>query len=113
MEDTLISTVAGVVRQYRERGNVANAPLSGRPTKITKEVQQRVEEAAEANPWASLQQITNTLIDLNIGHTTVDTVLGRLGFKLRIPRKKPYLDLFQKIRRKFWCRRRLHWRSER
>ena len=113
IKNTPISMIAGVVQRYRKRGHVADAPRQGRPTKITGEVQQRVADTVEANPRASLQQITDTLADLNIGHTTVDKVLKQLGFKLRIPRKKPLLDVMQKVRRKFWCRRRLHWSSQR
>ena len=90
IKNTPISTVAGVVQRYRERGHVADTPRQGRPTKITEEVQQRVADTVEANPRASLKQITDTLTDLNIGHTTVDKVLKQLGFKLRIPRKSQF-----------------------
>ena len=93
-----VSTVQGVVKRYRMRGNVRDAAHPGRPTKCTPEVQQRVEAAVEANPWASLREITETLQDLNISHMTVDKITKDLGFKLRIPRKKPFLDGFTKIR---------------
>jgi len=93
-----VSTVQGVVKWYRMWGNVRDAPRPGRPTKYTPEVQQRVEAAVEANPWASLREITETLQDLNISHMTVDKITKDLGFKLRIPGKKPFLDGFTKIR---------------
>ena len=47
--------------------------------------------------------------DLDIGQTTVSKVVKNLGFKLRIPRKKPFIDGFTKIRRRYWCQRRVRW----
>ena len=100
-----VSTVHNVVKRYQMRGSIQDTPRSGRPvTKRTPEIQQRIETAVEENPWDSLREITDSLKDLNIGQTTVNKVIGDLGFKLRIPRKKPYLDAFTKIRRKYWCR---------
>ena len=112
MKNTPVSIVQGVIRRYQEWGNVTHASRPGRPTNITKQVQQRVADTVETNPRALLQQITDTLADLNIGHTTVDKVLKQLGFKLRIPRKKSHLDVIQKVRRKYWCRRKIRWTSE-
>jgi len=37
---------------------------------------------------------------------TVDKITKGLRFKLRIPRRKPFLEGFTKIRRKYWCRHR-------
>jgi len=113
-KDVPVSTVRGVVKRYRMRGNVHDAPRPGRPTtKRTPELQQRIESTIEENPWSSLREITETLKDLNVGQTTVNKVIKDLGFKLRIPRKKPYLDNFTKIRRKYWCRSRTRWTTAR
>ena len=92
-----VSTVQGVVKRYRMRGNVRDAPRPGRPTKRTPEVQHRLEAAVEANPWVSLREITDTLQDLKISHMTVNKITKDLGFKLKMPRKKPFLDGFTKI----------------
>ncbi|PUU82333.1 hypothetical protein B9Z19DRAFT_1075260 [Tuber borchii] len=100
-----VSTVQGVVKWYRMRGNVRDAARPGRPTKRTPEVQHRVEAAIEADPWASLREIMETLKDLQISHMTVNKISKDLGFKLRIPRKKPFIDPFTKIRCKYWCKR--------
>jgi len=104
-----VATVQGVVKQYRMWGNVQDASRSGRPSKQTAEHKHQVEATIEENPWASLREITENLRDLNIGQTTVSKVARDLGFKLRVPRKKPFLDGFAKIRRKYWCRYRVHW----
>ena len=108
-----VSTVQGIVKRYRVRGSpgIQDAARSGRPTKQTTKLKQHIEAKIEENPWASLREITESLKDLNlnIGRTTVGKMARNLGFKLRVPRKKPYLDGFAKIRRKFWCRLRAHW----
>ena len=83
--------------------------LLGRPSKITPEIKHRVEQAVQDNPRASLNEITESIQNLDIGRTTVNKVTKLLGFQLRIPRKKPFLHPFAKIRRKYWARRRLRW----
>ena len=100
-----VSTVAGVVKRYRERGSasVHDAPRSGRRTKISSFVQHQVESLVEENPRASLSEITEGLqsVGLDIGRSTVDKVTKGLGFKLKVPRKKPFLDNFQKVRHRY------------
>ena len=49
-----VSTVQGVVKGYRMRGSVHDAPPSGRPTKQTPELKQHIEATIDENPWASL-----------------------------------------------------------
>jgi len=105
------STIRGVVKRYRKRGHVREAPRAGRPSKITAHVLQQVDKAVEENPRASLDEITKRLKDLEVGRTTVNKITKRLGFRLRIPRKKPFLNLFAKIRRKYWCGRRRYWKK--
>lgn len=104
------STVRGVVKRYRARGHVHDAGRSGRPSKVTPHILQQVGDTVQANPRASLDEIADSLKDLNIGRTTVNKVTKQLGFQLRIPRKKPFLVPFAKIRRKYWCRARRHWK---
>ena len=50
-----VSTVQGVVKRYRMRGSVQDAPRSGRPTKQTLELKQHIEATIDENPWASLR----------------------------------------------------------
>jgi len=51
-----------------EKGFFADA---GWPSRITKKDQWQVTATVEANPEVSLPQITDTLTDLNICHTTL------------------------------------------
>src|SRR5205807_7979757 len=79
---------------------------------ITTIVKQQVERTVQENPRASLNEMTKSLQNLDIGCTTVNKVTKQLGFQLRIPRKKPFLNPFAKIRRKFWSQKRLNWSKQ-
>ena len=92
-----VATLQGVVKWSRMWGSVHNAPHSGRPTKQTLELKQHIKATIDENPWASLREITESLKDLDIGQTTVSKVVKNLGFKLRIPQKKPSFDGIKKI----------------
>lgn len=108
------STVRGVIKRYHLRGSGENAPRSGWPKKNSSKIQQQVESTVLANSHSSLIEITDNLhkLQINISRGTVDTVIKQLGFKLLVPRKKPYLDGFTKIQRKYWCYRRRNWKKE-
>jgi len=103
------STVRAVVKRYLVRGHVQAAGRSGRPSKITHDILQQLENAVQENPRASLHEIVEGLQDLEIGRIMVNKVTKERGFQQRIPRKKPFLTSFAKIRSKFWCRKRPHW----
>lgn len=103
------STVRNLVERYQERGHVHDAPHSGRPTKINKTVRKQIETAVEDNPRASLSQITDLVSDLDTARTTVDKVINLSGFRLRVPRKKPFLLPLQKEKRLDWCRGTRRW----
>jgi transposase len=85
-----LSTVRNVVKRYKKRGHVLDAPRTGRPSKITKEVRSLVNSVTLDNPRASLNQLTKLVRpDLDISRSTVNKVIKELGFKLIVPRKKP------------------------
>jgi transposase len=66
----------------------------------------------EANPQASLRDITEMVANLDITKSTVDKIIHGLDFKLVVPRKKPFLRKEQKQKRLEWCRRRRSWGLE-
>ena len=103
------STVQSVVKQYRARGHIGDARRSGQPSRITKDIKLRVEKTVQDNLRASLNEITESIQDLDISRTTVNKATKQLGFQLRIPQKKPFLTPFAKVRRKYWSRKRLSW----
>ena len=84
------SRVRDVVKRGDERrGDVKDAPRSGRPSKLTKEKRKRVLEVVDENPRLSLREITN-IADVGLGRSSIDKILHESGFHLKIPRKKPF-----------------------
>ncbi|RPA96938.1 hypothetical protein L873DRAFT_1845066 [Choiromyces venosus 120613-1] len=102
-----VPTVQGIVKRHRISGRIDDAPRSGRPTLLSPANLAAIEYAVENNPHASLDDLTDQLhaLKVKVGRTTINIGTKQLGFRLLIPRKKPSLDDFQKIRRKFWCYR--------
>ena len=102
----------GIVQRYRIYGRIDDASRSGRPTLLSNTNLKAIERVVENAPRTSLNELTEQLhgLKLKIGRTTVDKAIKQLGFKLQIPCKKPFLDEFQKIRRKYWCYRHTSWK---
>src|SRR5437879_10791212 len=88
-----ITTVQGIVQRYRIYGQIDDAPRSGRSTLLSPANLQAIEHVVENEPQASLKDLTERLqgLKLKVGRTTVDKATKQLRFKLRIPRKKPFL----------------------
>ena len=86
-------------RGDKHEGDVKDAPRSGRPSTISKAKRKRVLEVVEETPRLSLQEITN-VSHVGLGHSTVDKILKEAGFRLKIPRKKPFWKPGQKEKRK-------------
>ena len=80
-------------------GDVKDAPRSGRPSTITKAKRKRILEVVEENPRLSLREITN-VAHVGLGHSTVDKILKEAGFRLKIPKKKPFWRPKQNEKRK-------------
>src|SRR5207302_6196797 len=92
-------------QRYGIYGRIDDAPRSGHPTLLSPANLQAIEHVVENEPRASLKDLTERLqgLKLKVRRTTVDKATKQLGFKLQIPHKKPFLDEFQQIRRKYWC----------
>jgi hypothetical protein len=65
----------------------------------------------ENEPFLTLHDIAEKA-DVGLGKTTVDKIIGEAGFKLIIPRKKPYWRKGQKQKRINFASRRLRWTRE-
>jgi len=107
-----VPTLQGILQRYRMYGRLDDAHRSGCPTLLSEANLQAIERAVENDPRASLNDLTERLhcLGLRVGRTTINKATKQLGFKLRIPRKKPFLDEFQRIRRKYWCYQRTSWK---
>lgn len=104
------STIGKVVRRAKMRkGDLHDAPRSGRPPKVTTPIKKRIDMLVEEHPRATLQQIA-TFADCGISKDTVNRTIHELGYRLIIPRTKPYLTDLQKRKRLDWCLKHRHWR---
>jgi transposase len=104
------STIGKVVRRAKMRGgDTHDALCSGRPPKVTTPVKKKIDMLAEQHPHATLQQLVD-LSHCDISKSTIDRVLFNLDYKLKIPRKKPFLIPVQKQKRLAWCLKHRHWR---
>ena len=84
------ATVQSVVKRAQERdGNTHDANRSGRPTTITDQKRQIVEGIINAEPHLALRDITQKA-NIGLSKTTVDKIISEAGFKLLMPRKKPF-----------------------
>jgi len=104
------ATVQSVVKRAEERdGNTHDATRSGRPTTITDQKRQIVGDIIDAEPHLALRDITQKA-NIGLCKSTVDKIISEAGFKLLMPRKKPFWRNGQKEKRKEFARRRRNWR---
>jgi len=100
------ATVQSVVKRAEERdGYTHDATRSGRPTTITDQKRQIVGDIIDAEPQLAQRDITQKA-NIGLRKCTVDKIISEAGFKLFMPRKKPFLRNGQKGKRKEFARRR-------
>jgi transposase len=94
------STVRDVVKHGDTRnGDTHDAPRPERPTKTSTIKKKKIVEGIVGNePFLTLHDIADKA-NVGLGKTTVDKIIGEVGFKLIIPRKKQYLRKGQKQKR--------------
>lgn len=103
-----LSTVKSILRNYRERGHVFNAPRSGRPRITDERTDRRIARAVEKNRFASAAGVAAAISEAVGKPVTASTVRNRLkavGFNGRSARKKPYLSKTHKQKRLAYAKR--------
>jgi transposase len=103
------STVSSVIKRAKNHdGNTHDAPRAGRPTKISDAKRQAVLDIIDAEPHLALRDITNKA-NVGLGKDSINKISWEAGFKLKIPRKKPFWRKGQKEKRKGFGRARRNW----
>ena len=98
------STVSSVIKRAKnDDGNTHDAPRAGRPTKISDAKRQAVLDIIDAEPHLALRDITNKA-NVGLGKDSINKISWEAGFKLKIPRKKPFWRKGQKEKRKEFAR---------
>ncbi|CAK5277234.1 unnamed protein product [Mycena citricolor] len=97
-------TARKIWKKYRETGSVSDRPKSGRPKKVTPEMESEMVETARENRRLPFCDIGN-MTDPPVGATTVANVLDGVGMHRRVARHVPYLTEKHKEDWMAWARR--------
>ena len=99
-------------KNYLESGDVANKKRSGRPKKFSENEQNYVVRLARKNPRFSVLDISrsiNEAKDVSMSKMTISRILRKNNLKSYTALRKPLLTPLDRIKRRRWCRERLHW----
>lgn len=89
-----LKTVYNTLKKIKESGNYFEKPRSGRPPKVTKEVESRILDLSESNRKLTAPSITAKIkeeMDVEITDRLTAAVLARNGLHGRVAVKKPLL----------------------
>ena len=78
MKEGMTTSRSGIckfIRRYKETGSIGRRPGSGRPSKITEEIKQIVEEQMRKDDETSAFQLHALLLSRGHGHETIRTIL--------------------------------------
>lgn len=108
---------AGVLklcRRFDETGTIQNKSGRGRKMATTPQTDRRIVRLALKNRKSCAVDINMSLADtgVTVSHRTVRRRLVKAGLRARIPRKKPFLNTAQRLKRLKWAKQHVIWTSE-
>lgn len=105
------SGVRKVCLKFKQTGKVADRARIGRPRISTQRDDRKLVRLTQANRRKSSTQL---MVEwgVNASRYTIRRRLNAAGLKVRIPRKRPYLNLIQRQRRIQWAKDHLDWNNE-
>lgn len=109
------STVALVLKKYRETGKIQRIKGSGRPRKTTRVDDHFLKIYSLRNRFKTSSDIRNALYrarGTSISSSLVRYRLCKEGLRARRPIKKPYLKLVHRQKRLSWAREHVSWTEE-
>lgn len=109
------SAVTKIIQKYDSRGDVRNAPKSGRPRKTTSRMDQTILRISKLDPRKSSGQIKNEISEQFGIEVTSRTVRNRLrdgGLYGRVAVKKPLLSKKNRKARMEFARAHISWSKE-
>ena len=110
------STVRYTIKRFQETGEVKNRLRSGRPPCTSPRERRTLVRLSKLNRFASSTELAAKLKDSTGGKqlaaSTVRGILVKYGLRARRPRKKPFLNERQRVRRYRWAREHLNWTDE-
>jgi len=106
-------SVQYILKKFKNYGNVADHPRSGRPRILSRRHERRVVLASKKDATMTARRLqTEAKVNLLVSIDTVKRILRRHGLYGRIALKKPLLNKKQIKNRLQWCRQRLSWNSD-
>ena len=104
------------IKRFQETGEVKNRLRSGRPLCTSPRERRTLVRLSKLNRFASSTELAAKLKDSTGGKqlaaSTVRGILVKHGLRARRPRKKPFLNERQRVRRYRWAREHLNWTDE-
>ncbi|CAK5272627.1 unnamed protein product [Mycena citricolor] len=95
-------TARKIWKKYRDTGSAKNRPPSGRPKKVTGEMEANIIQTARENRRMPFGDIGN-MMDPPISDTAVGKVLDSVGMHRRVARHVPFLTEMHKEDRLEWA----------
>lgn len=103
-----LRAVYAILKRYRNRGTVEDAPRSGRPRKTSALEDQRILRMAHRHPFRGSKAIKRAA-QLSCGERTVRRRLSEGGVPRRVARHKPLLNPRHLAARLQWCNEHIGW----
>lgn len=106
--------VLKVCKRFAETGTIKNKAGRGRKKVTTPQTDRRIVRLALRNRKSTSIDINNALADSGVAVSgrTVRRRLVSAGLRARIPRKKPFLNPAQRLKRLQWAKKHVSWTSE-
>jgi transposase len=101
------------VNRYRQYGTFKSLPRSGRPRKWELRDERHTLRIITSERFATLRALLARCgLENKVGRHSVLKLLRRHNFRLRRPRRKPFLKPEHKEKRLQWCKDHVHWTVE-
>ena len=101
-------TARSIWKKYKKMGSAKNLARSGRPEKLSDRDKRLLIKTTRKERRTPFGELRNKL-GLQVGETTVRTILAQAGYHRRVARKKPFLsqiqllELFYNVRPESQC----------
>ena len=106
------STIAGIVKWFKETSSNENMPRSGRPSILTERDKNHLSIELKWQHFTLLMDISNHL-PIKASQRVLREALNECGMKLYAAAKKPQISAKNVENRKKWCRKVSEWSEER
>jgi len=106
------STIADIVKRFKETGSNENMPRSGHPSILTERDKNHLSIELKRQRFTSLTDISNHL-PIKASQRVLREALNERGMKLYAAAKKPQISAKNVENRKKWCRKVSEWSEER